>query len=159
MRKFLDEKTMHQVAIFKSNHPDYSVKELSDLFQIKQHQVRYAIEKFGNDMFRLSTSKKGRQTKASMMLNSADDNDLIKSQLNTCVKELENNMQLALSTRVDLLHKITRIKIYIQDVELQGHMKSVDATLIAGIIRRFIPNASNDDIIKIYNEERVKQNG
>jgi len=40
----------------------------------------------------------------------------------------------------------------LQQINLENHIKKTDAGIIANIIRKFKPDAGDDDIIKIYKE-------
>lgn len=156
MREFTDKSVMKQIAIWKANHPEETHKSLSERFGLPVHRVRYALQKNAELAETMKNTKRGRAIQSRYLAGSTDDLELLRKQFSFCVAELENDNSMAIASRIDLLNKIIRIKVYIQSVELQGHIKRTDAELIARIIKRFIPNATNEDIIKIYQEEFEK---
>lgn len=104
----------------------------------------------------MNATKKGRALQSEFMADSIDQIAVLKKQLNFILAELENNQKLVLSARIDMLYKAMRIRVHIQQVELESHLKRADADVIAMIIKRFLPDATDDQIIKIYTEEYQK---
>ena len=158
-RIFTDENLLKEIALYKALYPRKSVRELAKKFKVADYVARYAIRKYSeyaleNKMF--NNNKKTRQITAKIIAEEIDQLEVLKKQLNQCLAEVDNNSNLALSSRIELLYKIMRIRVHIQQIELESHLKKTDAQIIANIIRRFNPELSNDDIIKIYNEELYK---
>lgn len=156
MAKHLNKELIKRIAIYKKNNPELTHEEIANDFGVKAHQVRYAIEKYSEAIEMARSTKKGTQEQASIILEDIDDFDTLRKQLLKCLAELECNDKLATSSRVDILLKVTRIRRYIQTLELENHMKRADADIIANIVKRFLPNATNDEVIKIYQEELAK---
>ena len=78
--------------------------------------------------------------------------DLIKSQMTVCVQQLYSE-NLTAASRMKLLKQLASLQKDVQATELEKHMTHIDAKIIAAIIRRFKPDADNDEIIRIYKEE------
>ena len=78
--------------------------------------------------------------------------DMIKSQAALCVQQLYNE-DLKGSERLKLLKQLAAIQKDIQQTELDRHMYHLDAKTVSLIIRRFKPDATDDEIIKIFAEE------
>lgn len=79
-------------------------------------------------------------------------NDIIKSQASVVVQQLYNE-DLKSGERLKLLKQLAQIRKDIQKAEIESHMKHLDAQLLSNIIRRFQPEATDDEVIKIYREE------
>ncbi|MDD5539507.1 MAG: DUF1804 family protein [Candidatus Marinimicrobia bacterium] len=78
--------------------------------------------------------------------------DMIKSQASLCVQQLYQE-DLKGSDRLKLLKQLAAIQKDIQQTELERHMYHLDAKTVSLIIRRFQPDATDDEIIKIFAEE------
>ncbi len=155
-RDFTDEALLKRIAIWKSNNPKATLESLEKKFKVPTHVARYALQKFAGEADLGKATKKGRMMQSKVIANDIDQVDVLKKQLNFCLAELENNNALALASRIDLLYKAMRIRVHLQSVELESHLKRADSDLIANIVRRFMPEATDDEIIKIYNEELAK---
>jgi hypothetical protein len=104
----------------------------------------------------MQNTKKGRQIVGSLISDVIKEEDVIKNQISTILSELETSTDMVVSTRLKLMNEYLTLKNKVTALTLQKHLKSIDADLIARIIRRFKPSASNEDIIKIFNEELAK---
>lgn len=155
-RIFTSPEQLKKIAIYKSAHPEISHAKLAKKFGVEVYQARYAIKKYAEDTELMRGTKKGMHVAAKMLHDSTDEVELMKQQLQLCLNELEVNQKITVKVRLDLLYKASRIRQFVQSVELEAHMNRADAELIARIVRRYTPNASNDDVIKIYNEEIAK---
>ena len=152
----LNNELAKQIAVFKLNNPTCTVEEIAEAFGVKVHQARYAIDKYAENAEFLKSNRKGRRAYARATAESGDTLELMKKQLALIMGELEADEGLVIKTRTQLLYQATKIKMYLQECELESHLKTADARIIAAIIRRFLPDADNDQIIKIYNEEMLK---
>ena len=152
-RKRIDDELAKRIAIWKVNHPDTTLAELEKKFGVPTHVARYAIQKFSGEAELAKSTKRGRINQSKIIARDIDQVESLKRQLNFVIAELENNNTMVVSSRVELLYKLIRIRVFLQDLEIEAHIKRVDADVIAMIIRRFIPEATSDDIIKIYTEE------
>jgi predicted transcriptional regulator len=155
-RKKTAPEVMKSIAVWKSNHPEETMNQLSDRFGLPDHKIRYALEKYAEGAELMKNTRRGRNDASRYIAGRGDDIDLMRGQLDICIAELDTAKNMAVSTRLDLLYKAMRIKSYLQDIDVSKHIKSTDAQLIARIIRRFIPEATNEDVIKIYKEELLK---
>lgn len=144
------------IALFKANNPTSSIKEIAAMFNKKPHQVRYAIDKYTDAAKLLKGNRSGRVQASKMIAKNISDIVLFNKQLGFVISALDNDDKMPLKTRIDYLYKITKMKTFVQEVELESHLKRVDAAIIGGIIKRFLPDATNEDVINIYNEELHK---
>ena len=78
-------------------------------------------------------------------------NEMIQSQASMVVQQLYNE-DLDSATRTKLLEKLAKIQKDMQKTELQNHLKSLDAKIVTKLVRRFKPDADDDEVIKIYKE-------
>lgn len=151
-REFNTKEKMLQIAILKASHPELSTKELAKKFHTEAHKVRYALQVYGERAKLLGNTQLGNMAASRFIASAVDDVELLRGQLAYCLSQLETNPKMKIGPRIDHLYKAMRVRVYLQDVEIQSHIKSTDAELIAMIVRRFKPEATNDDIVKIYQE-------
>jgi len=152
----MNKEEIKSIALFKANNPTSTIKEIAEIFNVKPHQVRYAIDKYTDSAKLLKGNKSGRVQASKMIAKKISDIVLFNKQLGFVISELDNDDKMPLKTRIDYLYKITKMKTFVQEVELESHLKRVDAAIIGGIIKRFLPDATNEDVINIYNEELHK---
>lgn len=55
--------------------------------------------------------------------------------------------------RAKIINMVARIQKQLKEQEIESHIKRADAQVIARIIRRFMPAATETDVIKIFREE------
>lgn len=56
--------------------------------------------------------------------------------------------------RSKAIERLVRSMHSAQQISLQGHMRSTDAMLVRAIVRRYEPDATDEDVIRIIREER-----
>lgn len=150
--KKLNDVKMKQIASWKSVHPELSIKELAEVFDISPAQARYSLQKY-SDFSLMQNTKKGRQIVSGIISDVIDEESVIKSQMNTILSTLETDMDMAVSSRLNLMNQYLTLRTKVTNLTLQKHLKGIDAELVARIIRRFKPKATDEDVIKIFNEE------
>jgi hypothetical protein len=144
------------IALYKLENPESSISDIAKKFKVKDHVARYAIDKYAEDTQFLKLNKKSKIRASRIIADISSDTELLRKQLSFVIAQLETNDSMPLTARVEFLTRIIRIKVQLSNIELQNHLKKADATIIAAIIKRFLPDATNEDIIKIYNEELIK---
>ena len=147
---------MKQIAAWAATHPDWTDDELCDLFKCEVHQVRYARKKFAELSALAQNTAKGKQMLGGLINEHVDDNEALKTQVHKIISDLEADSDMKPSPRLKLIKEVMIIKEKIQKTGLVGHLRALDAELVGLIIRRFAPNVNDDDVIKIYNEEKKK---
>lgn len=145
------------VASYKVANPGLTGQEIADHFQISKGQAYYAIKRYVNSAKMLIGNRSGKVSNARLLEPYTDETEAIKKQIRIALGQIDSDDSMAIANRVELLHKITRIRQYLQMTDLQSHLKRADAAIIAAIIRRFVPDITDDDIIKIYHEELEKE--
>lgn len=145
----LKRQTRIKIGEYKEKNPDVNMREIADLFNCTYDQARTAIEKY----FDGSLIKKRKKTEPAVEIDlNKEPTEIFEKQYRTALVQLDNNKDLPADQRVFLLEKLTKVQKSIQSVKLQNHIKKTDADIIAIIIRKFKPDASNEDIIMIYEE-------
>lgn len=155
-RNFIGKEKRVQIAVWKTTHPSWSIDKIAKKFGVGQHHVDYAFKKYSQDSELANTTRKGKAIKADILKDGIDETEAMKSQQKLILATLENDKNIPVQTRTQLLYTLTRIRMYLQRVELSAHLKKSDADIIGAIVRRFKPDVTNDEIVKIYYEELEK---
>lgn len=157
-RKYENTEKLKAIALYKAENPELTIKECAKKFNVIEHTARYAIDKYANDVQLLKGNSKGRIIASKVLAREMNEAELLKKQVAFILAQIEVNDKMPVTQRTELIRKVLTIKKAIQEIELESHLKRADAILIAAIIKRFLPEASNDDVIKIYREELAKLN-
>ena len=81
--------------------------------------------------------------------------DFLKYQTLKMMEET-NNSNLPIAEKIKVLKDCSGVLRDIHNREMQNKLKRGDAEILAQIIRRFLPDATDDQIILIYSEELQK---
>lgn len=81
-----------------------------------------------------------------------DPDDFLKFQTMRTLEKL-NSSTLQPEDSVKALKDCSKILSDIHNREMQRHIKRGDAEIISRIIKRYVPDATDEDVIKIYSEE------
>jgi len=85
----------------------------------------------------------------------AESRELLEMQTISVLTEL-GSKRMNLIDRTKVLSDISRIQRQLKEQEIESHIKRADAQVIARIVRRFLPTATDADVIKIFREELDK---
>lgn len=144
--------TRQAIAKFWSNNPSYTAAEVAAANNCTVAQARYLKQLDDVDALKKPIRKKGRRVVLRAMVDS-DTDELLRKQLKYALAQLEADENINVLERVALVEKCSTIRKITQQTELAGHLKRTDASIIAAIIRRFEPDASDEQVITIYREE------
>ncbi len=67
-----------------------------------------------------------------------------------------NKATLSIEDRLKYTKEVVTIRTRLQKLKLEKHIGRADAMLISRVMRRFNPNLSNDEIIRIVKEEEAR---
>lgn len=145
--------TQRRIGIFKDKNPRVTYTELAKQFNCTYSQAVHAALQY----------KKGYLGKPRLRRKSIenikqeyDALEILRRQVHTALAHLESEAKLAVSERMSLVAQAVGILKTLQTIEITGHIKRNDAAIIVQIIRRFKPDASEEDSIIIYREEYEK---
>lgn len=147
-----------EIGVYKKKHPYLSYSLIADQFHVEYDQVVYACLKYkaGKLTVCKPSSQKGKLRLARQIASEEEPDNVLALQFRFAISQLEADKDMNVADRVVLLDKLASIRKLIQQIELEGHIKRTDAGVIANIIRRFQPESTNDDVVKIYREELEK---
>lgn len=81
--------------------------------------------------------------------------ELMDEQVRFTLIDIRGRTQIDPIDRAATLERLTRVKRHILAAKLVGQLKRSDAELFARVIRRFMPEATDEQIVLIYHEERA----
>lgn len=161
MKKRLSIMKMKQIAAWKSVHPELSHEQLAEIFECTPAQARYALQKYAELGEMAMATKKGKKVLSSLIKDYVDEDEILDKQIKEILSQLEVETNIAVSTRLQHIKDVLIIKEKAQKLKLEKHLRGIDSDIVAEIIKKFMPDATNEDIIKIFNEakEKVRSNG
>ncbi len=153
----LRPEVQRRIFLFFLRNPNMAMTEIAAKFRVTYNQVLYSIQKGKRGGFGQPAPSMYRTRKVRLEdIETKSEKELIEDIYLDCIKELHIESQLSPSTKIPLLEKLANIKKIIQHTTLENHLKRADAEIIARIIRRYEPEATNEDVIRIYREEYEK---
>jgi hypothetical protein len=80
---------------------------------------------------------------------------LIDDAIKTTMEDLRIKISIDPIERGATVERIQRVRRHQQALSITGHLKDADAMLIAQIVRRFKPDATDEEIVLIYRESKA----
>jgi|GEM_PF-6552108 len=144
----LDPTTQLEVGIFASEHPELSRPDIGKKFNCTAEQVRYAQKQY--EAGKLQASERDEIPVGRVV----DPLVSFEKVLRRAVGMLAADEKLTAGQYIPLAERVAQMLRAWQSMNLVGHLKTVDAEIIASIIRRFMPEAREAEIVRIYQEEK-----
>lgn len=150
----LKHSTRLAIVQYKRKNPGASLRFIADNFNVTYNQAKYAVEqdKLGKLLKTRHRSSQKVNTEIEVLKDNCTADELLERQYHTAIATLEKNSGMAVDERISLLDKLFDMRKILQQVRLESHIRRTDAGIIALIVKRFIPEATEEDIIKIYRE-------
>ena len=146
----LPHSTRVAIGKYKDKYPNATIGEIAGKYKCTYAQARNALQQYKAGML---NRERPRKQDVSKILRDNKSSDLFQKQFDLSLAMLEKDDRMPVGDRVVLLDKLAGINKTLQQISLQNHLKRTDAELIARVIRRYEPEASDETIIKIYHEE------
>jgi hypothetical protein len=151
----LRHSTKIAIARYKKKYPTASLDEIAQKYNCTANQVRYALDQDKRGELRRSPGRtKYKDVEKVKSEKTADE--LLESQFQHAIAQLEADGKLAADMRIALLEKLFNMMKTLQATKLVGHLKRADALIIARIVKRYEPEATDQRVIEIYREELEK---
>ena len=148
-RRNLTRQEVNKIGKWKEKNPNASFTEVASIFDCSYDQARDACGKYC-----AGETKRTQPEKNSKPVETGDASEI--DVYSATLKEVQNDVNMDAKTKVGLLDKLLSIKKKLQSIELTSHLKSLDSEVIAAIIRRYEPDATDEEVIKIFLEELEK---
>jgi hypothetical protein len=140
-----------EIARYKRKFPAASIREIADTFEVTYNQARTAIIMDSKgELLRVKPRQKPGDVIKIKESDSADN--ILEKQYHHAAAQLESDMTIAVDQRIEMLGKMFFMRKTLQQVRLQNHIRRTDAGILAVIVRRYNPDATDEDIIAIYHE-------
>lgn len=141
----LPKSTRVRIGRKKARHPNLTYGELAAQFNCTYDQARSSHHAYRDGQLSGTRTRrdKGIEVEGSSLL----------ATFQTAMDKLNSDKNLSGAEMVVMLERLARARHTIQQMDLTGHLRSTDAALIARIIRRYEPDASDDEVIAVYREE------
>lgn len=145
-----------QIADYKIKNPDASYAAIADLFQCSAAQVRYAITQAKKGKTTRKYTRKNQIQAAKLRMEEKSKDELFRNEVVYALALLSAKPGLDPVTRINALDKVARIEERMFNIEMGKHLKGMDFIIYSSTIRRFMPEASDKDILKIFNEVKAE---
>ena len=140
-----------EIAKYAVNHPGMKLTQIARFFNCTYNQVIFAMKQYhAGDLNRTKPRAKGEKVEKLMQENNPET--MLEAQFHMAIAQVQSDKKMAADTRVALLEKLFNMRKVIQSMKLERHVKKVDSDILAIVVRKFVPHASEDDIIAIYKE-------
>lgn len=140
-----------KIGVYKRQHPGNTIAAIAEYFKVTPSQAYVANRQYKQG--KLTVSRKVKPKKVDEVISEMTPDEIIPSQYHACLAALEADKDIPVGERVKLLDMLVGIRKVNQQISIQNHLKKADAGIVSAIIRRYVPEASDDDIIKIIQEE------
>lgn len=145
----MDPVTMRRIAEYAEKHVGLSHADIAEIFGCTIGQVRYARKAYKEG--KLDDVGAGKRTPRARKVD--DPIEGFEQVIRRSVGLLQEDKKLDALRYISAAERIASMLRTRQAIELTGHLKRADAAIIAGIIRRYQPSATDADVIRIYREE------
>ncbi len=140
-----------KIGRYKDKNPKATIGECAQKFNVTYNQARRAIMQWQSGVLRRSRPK-ARPKDISELVASHSADELLEMQYHKSIAALESNHNLATDERIKLLESLFAMRKILQALKLENHIKRVDAGIIKLIIKKYAPEVTDDEVIKIYLE-------
>ena len=140
------------VADFQKRFPDITYFKYYNVIK-RRVKVKY---KYRADKGKSRKISEDQKTKHEVDLYQFDDVEEFLEYQTGVISDEINSATLGIEDRLKYTMQVVTIRSWLQNLTLQKHIGRADAMLITCIMRRFDPNLSNVDIIRIVKEEQTK---
>jgi hypothetical protein len=79
--------------------------------------------------------------------------DLFEEQIQISLSQLAASEKMPVRTRVPILGTLARTHRSVQEAKIEAHLKTPHAQILARLVRRYRPDATDEEIIIIVREE------
>jgi len=140
-----------KIGKYADNNPNATMVDITKEFKCTYNQVVFSLKLYRAGKLHINKPK-NRKKNVEVIITERPPEDIISNQFHRSLAELEADQQINVSDRIIMLDKLISMRKTLQQINLENHIKKTDAGIIANIIRKFKPDAGDDDIIKIYKE-------
>ena len=148
----LRKSTQRSIAKFKEQHPRTSFVDLAAHFNCTYDQARDAWRRYQDG--ELAASPGRRKTR--WVKPSGDPIGTLRALVDRALTALHGDGSLDGVELINLLDRAAPVLRIVQQLSLTGHIKGADALIVAALIRRYQPNATDDDVVRIFHEVRIE---
>lgn len=141
-----------RIGRYKERNPKTTYGEVAAEFGVTYDQARTAHKQHTSGALRTSKSR-SKRGKVEEIITTTTADELIERQHLAALAELELDKKLGVSDRIEMLDTLCRIAKSSRTMRLEAHLKRLDAGVIARIVRRYEPDATDERVIEVYREE------
>lgn len=143
-----------RIIKYWNKHPELGPSAIADLFGITRSQARWILKLEQEGKLQSEIPGMRRRSVSTIQLKKMtkelDLDQALEEQLRMCLAELSTVSSMPMLERIDRLSQLMQVRKTLLQTKLQSHLRRIDADVIATIIRKYDPEASDEDVVKIY---------
>lgn len=140
-----------KIGKFAANNPGAKMTDIAKEFNVTYNQVVHALKLYREGKLHKRRPRVKHQNIEAILVEKSTE-DIIDEQYKYCAAQLQTQATIAVDDRISMLDKLVAMRKTLQTVKLEGHIKRTDAGIIALLVRKFEPEASDEDVVKYYRE-------
>ncbi len=144
------------VAQYITDNPDLSDRVVALHMGVTAPQVRHAREQAARGEIRVRQNGLKGAPKARTIMQQRSVNELLQEQLHFGMAQLAEAEKIPAGDRINLCGAAARTQRVMLATRLEGHLKTTDAGTILELVRIFVPDATEDQVIRYYHEARER---
>ncbi len=151
--KKISQTTRRDIAKYKRDHPKATMEQIAQHFNVTSRQVQYALDLDE----RGELSRRKTKTVDARQLQSALTKplpQLVEEQSHYTMAQLSAIADIDPLMRSRTIERVARARQVNLHADMQLNLHGVDWRILCSTIRRFWPEATDIDCIRIFNEER-----
>ncbi|HVZ41368.1 MAG TPA: hypothetical protein VHI13_18960 [Candidatus Kapabacteria bacterium] len=146
----LRRSTQLAIAKYKQRNAHLTYGDVAAKYGVTYDQARDACKRYEEGVLGGQRSaRKVRRTQPS-----GNPISLLGTLLDRALTAVDRDGGLTGVEMIELLEKAAPILRTVQQLSLMGHIKGFDSVIFAALVRRYQPNAGDEDIVRIYHEIR-----
>lgn len=142
--------TKISIGRYKERNPSASIREVADKFNVTYDQARNAIQNWKLGKLKVTPARQKR--KKIQEAKEMPTDYLLEKQYKTLLAQLDSDDKMPADARAQMLDKLFSMRKTLQQVKLESHLKKTDAQVFSALVRKFKPQASDEDVIAVYRE-------
>ena len=140
-----------KIGKYSENNPSAKMTEIALHFECTYNQVVHALKLYKAGKLHRNKPRVEKSNVEALIAEKSPET-MLDNQFHRAVAQLESEPDTPTDERITLLEKLVNMRKRFQTMQLENYLRRADSAIISIIIRKFLPAATDDDVIMIYKE-------